>query len=63
MLGSEKTTFPPGLGGEHKLGRFRQDAEEISAPAFSLLSPPGQGEKIEEGSHLLCRMLLASANL
>jgi len=31
-------------------------------PAPSLLSPPGQGEKMEEGSHLLCRVLLPSGN-
>src|SRR5271166_2212637 len=45
---------------------FQQGAEKVRPsrlrkksppPAPSLLSPPGQGEKIEEGSHLLCRVL------
>src|SRR5579864_6425179 len=31
-------------------------------PAPLLLSPPGQGEKIEEGSHLLCRVLVPLVN-
>jgi len=34
----------------------------LTNPVPSLLSPPGQGERIEEGSHLLCRVLIPSAN-
>src|SRR5260370_2414667 len=50
--------------------QIQQAAEKSPQPAPLLLSPPGQGEKIEEGSHpfgcaqdkLLCRVLLPSVN-
>src|SRR5271165_2890212 len=37
---------------------YWQAAEKVFAACSSLLSPPGQGEKIEEGSHPIRRVLL-----